>query len=414
MDFFAVALDDAAVLTRWLHVVAAFIWVGSALALLKLELAARPRGEGAPSGWRTPEQGAEQPAPQTLFLHAGAGFRLARAKDADGGERALNFKMEAYATWASGFALLCLIFCAAPRLYLIDPSLWNAAPWAAVAAALIPLALSWLAYDALCKRSGLTGDALLAALFMFAAVLALALTHVFAGRAAYLLIGAHFGTIMTANIAHVIAPAQKRRLASLRAGLPANETDAKTALTRALHNQYLALPIIFFMLSGHAPLLFAGPDNGVAAVLFIAGFFLIRRLWLAFLRSAALDKRLAAAAVACFALGLYLSAPSAPPPVNEARSASEAITLAMRPDDAEIAAIIESRCLACHAAQPQMSGLAHAAGGLDFSRSGDLPKYRREILRAAVFSRAMPPPGAAPPLDADEKARLIRWAAQAD
>src|SRR6266581_369703 len=165
MDIVAVALDDAAFVARWLHVVAAIAWVGSALALLKLDLAMKPR--------------ADDPTPQTLFFNAGAGYRLLRAKNADGGERALNFKWEAYATWASGFALLCLVFAAAPKLYLIDPTLWNAPPWAAVVAALLPLALTWLAYDALCKRSGLSGDSLLAALYLFTALLAIALTHVF-------------------------------------------------------------------------------------------------------------------------------------------------------------------------------------------------------------------------------------------
>ena len=97
MDFFAVALDDLALLLRWAHVVAAIVWVGSAFTLLKLDLAMKPR--------------AMDPTPQTLFLNAGAGSRLARAHDADTAEKALNFKWEAYATWLSGFALLCLLFC---------------------------------------------------------------------------------------------------------------------------------------------------------------------------------------------------------------------------------------------------------------------------------------------------------------
>lgn len=396
MDFFAVAVDDAAFLLRWTHVVAAVLMVGSAFALLKLDFAMKPR--------------AEDPTPQSLLLHAGAGFRFLRASDADAAERALSFKWEFYATWASGFTLLCLVFCAAPRLYLIDPLLWNASPWAAVAAALIPLALTWLAYDTLCKKGGLSGDALLIALFLFSALIALALTQVFAGRAAYVLIGAHLGTLMVANIAHVVAPVQKRRLASLRAGLPANEADAKAAGARALHNQYLALPTLFFMLSGHAPLLFAGPHNGLAAVLFIAGLFLIRRLWLKFSRGLSLDRRLGGAAAACLALGFGLSAPSVPKAGGEALNASQAIALAVRPDAAEAQKIIDGHCVACHAARPQWEGLATAAGGLDFSAPGSIALHRGEILRAAVYSRAMPPPGAAPALGDHEKNLLVRWA----
>ncbi len=400
MDFFAVAKDDATLLMRWTHVVAAILWVGSAFALLKLDLALKPR--------------AKDPTPQTLFLHAGLGYRLTRATDADESEKALHFKWETYATWASGFALLCMVFCAAPKLYLIDPALWDAAPWAAVAAAILPLALSWLAYDLLCRKSGLCGDALLWGLFIFCGFLALILTHVFAGRAAYPLIGAHLATIMTANIAHIIVPAQKRRLKALRAGLPGDEADARNAGTRALHNQYLALPTIFFMMSGHAPLLFAGPNKGGAAILLIAGLFLIRRVWLKNLRGLGMDWKLSAAAVACLALAFALAWPVAPSAERQASDASEAIALAMRPSEAQAQAVIDVSCVPCHAAHPQIDGLAHAAGGLDFSRSGNVEKHRAEILRAAVFSRAMPPPGAAPALDAADKNLLIRWAAVPD
>ncbi len=396
MDFFAVALDDTTQIMRWAHVVAAILWVGSAFALLKLDVALKAR--------------AKDPTPQTLLLNAGLGYRLTRATDADDSEKAVNFKWETYAAWASGFALLCLVFCAAPKLYLIDPALWDAAPWAAVAAAILPLALSWLAYDLLCKKSGLCGDALLWGLFIFCALLALILTHVFAGRAAYPLIGAHLATIMTANIAHIIAPAQKRRLKTLRAGLPGDEADARQAGTRALHNQYLALPTIFFMLSGHAPLLFAGPNNGGAAILLIAGFFLIRRVWLKSLRGLGLDLKLSAAAVASILLAFALSWPARPPAERQASDAAGAIALALRPNGAQAQTIIDASCVPCHAARPTIEGLAHAAGGLDFSQAANVAKHRAEILRASVFSRAMPPPGAAPALDAADKNLLVRWA----
>jgi uncharacterized membrane protein len=395
MDMLAVALDDLSILVRWLHVVAAIAWVGSALALLKLDLAMKPRADDA--------------TPQTLFLNAGAGFRLMRAQNADGGERALNFKWEAYATWASGFALLCLVFAVAPRLYLIDPSLWDAPPWASVAAALVPLPLTWLGYDALCKRSGLAGDALLLALYLFAVLIALILIHIFAGRAAYPLIGAHLATLMTVNIAHIIAPAQKRRLASLRAALPADEADAKATTTRGLHNQYLALPVVFFMLSGHAPLIFAGPYNGAAAALFLAGLFLVRRIMLKFSRGLGMDWRLSGASLLCLAPALALSAPVAPRPPHEARNASDAIAGAMRPDASTAQDIIDAHCVICHSSPPQWGGLAHAAGGLDFGRPDVAALHREDILRAAVFSRAMPPPGAAPGLDEEERLKLMRW-----
>jgi uncharacterized membrane protein len=397
MALISLLTDDATILLRWLHVLAAMVWVGSAFALARLELAMRPREA--------------DPRPQTLLLHAGGGFRFRRAEDADAAERALNFKWEAYATWASGVALLCLVFCAAPQLYLIDPALWDAPSWAAIVVALGLLPAVWLAYDVLCKKSGLAGDSLLVALFVFAAALGFLLTELFAGRAAYPLLGALLATIMTANIAHVMVPAQKRRLAALRAGQPGDPDDARNAATRALHNQYLALPVVFFMLSSHAPLLFAGPRNGAAAALFLAAGFLVRRFFLKRSRGLGSDWKAAATGAACIVLGLLLSAPFEPSPEKAAaRSAGEAIALALHPGDRAAQTIVEQHCVACHAATPLHPGLLRAAAGLDFSSGALLTKHRAEILRAAVFSRAMPPPGAAPPLDEDERRTLLRWA----
>ena len=396
MALFSLLSDDAGILLRWLHVVAAMVWVGSAFALARLDLGMRPpRLEGAP---------------QSLLLHAGAGFRFARADKAEEAERALHFKWEAYAAWASGLALLCLVFCAAPELYLIDPQVWGAPGWAAVAVALGLLPAVWLAYDAMCGRSGLAGDRLLIALYVLAAALALALCHLFSGRAAWLLLGANLATLMTANIAHVIAPVQRRRLASLRAGLAADAADAKAAATRALHNQYLALPVVFFMLSGHAPLLFAGPHRDLAAASFLAAGFLVRRLFLKKARNLGWDWSLTAAACAFAALGFALSTPLEPQGEASAESASEAIALAVRPGIEDARAILERNCAACHAAAPSYPGLAHAAAGLDFSDRQTIDRFSGQILRAAVFSRAMPPPGAAPSLDADDRRTLLRWA----
>jgi hypothetical protein len=61
-----------------------------------------------------------------------------------------------------------------------------------------------------------------------------------------------------------------------------------------------------------------------------------------------------------------------------------------------------------------MEGLGRAAGGLDFSRREIVARHRADILRASVFSRAMPPPGGAPGLEDDEKSVLMRWAERAE
>ncbi|MBB4196756.1 putative membrane protein [Rhodoblastus sphagnicola] len=385
--------DDAVFLLRWLHVVAAMVWVGSAFALVRLDLAMRPREGGG--------------AAQTLFFNAGAAFRLSRTAEVEAGEPALHFKFEAYATWVSGFALVCLIYCAEPRLYLIDPRLWDAPPWAAITVALAALPLVWLAYDIFYKRSGLAGDASVAVLLVFCAALSAALCVLFAGRAAFPLIGANLATLMAGNIAHVLAPAQRRRLAALRAGAAPDEAEARAAGARALHNQYLALPVIFFMLSGHAPLLFAGPHRIGVAVSALGAGFLIRRFFLKRARGLGWDWTLAASAAVLLMAMLALAWPRAPEE-TAAQNAGQAIARLVHPGPAAAQNLIEEKCGYCHAAAPVWPGLATAPAGLDLTDRDMIEKKAAAILRAAVLTSAMPPPGASAPLDEEDKVLLWR------
>jgi len=384
-------LDDAAFLLRWLHVVAAMVWVGSAFALLRLDLAMRPRaGDGVA---------------QSLFLNGGAAFRLSRTAEADPGEPALHFKFEAYATWFSGFALICLIYCAEPRLFLIDPQLWDAPPWAAITLALALLPGFLLIYEIFFRLTRLEGDAALWALFGLCAALCAGLCLLFAGRAAFPLIGANLATLMAGNIAHALSPAQRRRLAALRRGEAPDEAEAKRVAGRALHNQYLALPVVFFMLSGHAPLLFAGTQRIAVAVLAVAAGFLIRRLFLQRARGLGWNGRLIAAAAVALAALLALAWPK-PPEDRRAETAGQAIAQLIRPGPAEAQALIDTKCAYCHAAAPLWPGLSRAPAGLDFTDGAE--RHAAAILRAAVLTSAMPPPGAAPPLDDEDKAVLWR------
>jgi len=388
--FFDLLLDDAAFLARGLHVIAAMVWVGSAFALVRLDFSLRRRGEGG-----------------ALFLNGGAAFRLFRTTSVDADEPAITFKFEAYATWFSGFALICMIFCAEPRLFLIDPGLWDAPPWAAITLALAMLPAVLVVYEVLFRVTRLEGDAALWLLFGFCAALVVPLCLLFAGRAAFPLIGANLATLMAGNIAHVIAPAQRRRLAALRAGQAPDEAEARKAGGRALHNQYLALPVVFFMLSGHAPLLFAGPHRIAVAVLAVGSGFLVRRFFLKRAQTARFDWGLAAAAALLAVALMALSWPK-PPEEKAALSAGQAIAQLVRPGPAAAHSLIEEKCGWCHSAAPAWPGLSRAPAGLDFSDRATVERNARAILRAAALTSAMPPPGASAPLDADDKGLLWR------
>jgi uncharacterized membrane protein len=97
-------------------------------------------------------------------------------------------------------------------------------------------------------------------------------TQLFTGRAALLHMGAFTATIMAANVAMIIIPNQKIVVGDLKAGRKPDAKYGKIAKQRSLHNNYLTLPVIFFMLSNHYPLAFATQWNWIiASLIFLVG-----------------------------------------------------------------------------------------------------------------------------------------------
>ena len=77
--------------------------------------------------------------------------------------------------------------------------------------------------------------------------------HVFSGRAAYIHVGAVFGTIMTANVWFRILPSQRKMIAASAAGEKLDPTLGAQAKLRSKHNTFLAVPVVFLMISNHFP-----------------------------------------------------------------------------------------------------------------------------------------------------------------
>ncbi len=97
---------------------------------------------------------------------------------------------------------------------------------------------------------------LMAILYVVLIAMAWGYTQIFTGRAAFLHLGAFTATIMSANVFSIIIPNQKIVVADLIAGRTPDPKYGRIAKQRSLHNNYLTLPVIFFMLSNHYPLAF--------------------------------------------------------------------------------------------------------------------------------------------------------------
>jgi uncharacterized membrane protein len=84
-------------------------------------------------------------------------------------------------------------------------------------------------------------------------VVSFGLTRVFSWRAAYIHIGAIFGTIMAAKVWMHILPSQKKMIAALKEGRKPDERLAARAKLRSKQNTFMVVPVVFIMISNHFP-----------------------------------------------------------------------------------------------------------------------------------------------------------------
>jgi uncharacterized membrane protein len=114
------------------------------------------------------------------------------------------------------------------------------------------LVLGWLVYDLL-MISPLGRNEKLFALVAYILIVgsAYGLSRVLSGRAVYIHVGAMFGTIMAANVWMRILPAQRKMIEAIKAGQKPDETLAAQAKLRSKQNTFIAVPLVFLMISNH-------------------------------------------------------------------------------------------------------------------------------------------------------------------
>ena len=393
----AIVSDWAEFFLRWLHLVAAIFWVGLALGFLRLNLTLKSTKSDV---WRAADDGF---------------FRIARdmGLPAEAQPQIGWFRWEAYIVWLSGFALMVAIYFVKADLYLIDPGVLALQPWQAIALALVALIVGWLGYDFLAKRAW-SETARRAAIALFLIACAFVLTRAFSGRGAFLVFGAVVGTIMAANVAHYFVPNQRRMLEAIRNGGAPDEARFAVSRQRALHNNYLALPVLFLMLANHYPLAFASRFNWIIASLALVAGAAVRHFYIARHRGSgnlwwtwALAVAAGAAMVALSLAGVEKTPSRAAAPGN----AMDAIASVVAPRLADVEDIVADRCAVCHARTPGWPGLAAAPKGVALETRAQIIAHAREIAAQAVWTRAMPPPGADVPISDDERRMLALWIA---
>lgn len=269
-------LDWANLLLRWVHVITAIAWIGSSFYFVFLDSSLTPPLD---------EDLKKQGVSGELWAVHGGGFYHPVKFNVSPPQLPAHlhwFYWESYSTWLSGFALFTVSYLWSASTYLIDKSRMDWLPASAIGVALSFLVLFWLWYDLICRvfAQRKHGDAIVGALvFALVCIASWLACYWFAGRAAFLLVGAMLATAMSANVLFWIIPGQKKVVAALKAGAPVDPVHGQRGKQRSVHNTYFTLPVLFAMLSGHYSFTYSHPQNWLVLILMMLAGAAIRQFF---------------------------------------------------------------------------------------------------------------------------------------
>ena len=370
---------------RWVHIITAIAWIGSSFYFIALDLGLK-KNSSLPYGVTGEE----------WQVHGGGFYNIQKYSIAPPNlpQDLIWFKWESYSTWLSGFFLLAIVYYGGADLYLIDTEIADINNFQAISISLGSILFGWIIYNTACKSPlGNNSNLLLLLLFFFLLFLSLFYTSIFSGRAAFLHLGAITATLMTANVFFIIIPNQKIVVSDLKAGRKPDPKFGIIAKQRSTHNNYLTLPVIFFMLSSHYPLAFASELNwAIAPLVFLLGVS-IRHYFNTY---HATKKKLYWTWIITFIIFAVIIGLSSYK--KNSLSLSENVidleriyNLEITDLNNEVHDIISARCTMCHAREPLWDGFLHPPKGFVVENKEDIKRYARQVYVQSAISKAMPP-----------------------
>jgi len=387
----AYLLDWLNLLLRWAHVVVGIAWIGSSFYFVFLDNSLVP-----PEDPVLKDKGVDG---ELWAVHGGGFYNPQKYVLAPPRipEHLHWFYWESYSTWLTGFGLFTVLYLFHAASFLVDRNVHDWSAGAAIAASLAFLAVFWLVYDAVCRVFGHRpgGDrivgVLVAAVVLVASWLA---CQLFAGRAAFLLVGAMLATAMTANVAHWIIPGQRKVIAQMKAGEPVDPRHGQRAKQRSVHNTYFTLPVLATMLSNHYGFLYGARHNWVVLVLLMGAGALIRQSFVARHKALVQERRVPweYAVIGTLLLGgmAFWLAPATGP----AQAAAPA-------GFAHAQAVIAQRCVMCHNEQVVSKNVQLHTPAL-------VQRHAQAIYQQSVLQKTMPLNNATQMTEA-ERGVLKRW-----
>lgn len=225
---------------RWVHVIAGVMWIGH------------------------------------LYFFNFVNAQVAKTYDADSKKKVVPelmpralywFRWGAAYTWITGILLLVFVyFIGASKSGMLIPLDSGRPIGMGHGISIGVLIVGWVIYDILWKSLEKQETAGVAVSFVLTAGLIYGLHQIFSPRAAFIILGSTFGTLMASNVWMRIWPAQRRIISAIKAGTAPDGALVARAGLRSKHNTYMSVPLLFTMISNHYPAVY-GSD--------LAPFFLI-------------------------------------------------------------------------------------------------------------------------------------------
>lgn len=218
-------MQYAEILFRWSHIVAGVIWIGHLYFFNFVNANFAPTMDA-----ETKKKVVPQLMPRALYW----------------------FRWGAAWTWITGLALLFLVYYhgyqgsnLVEMGTRVEPV--GAKDWLPAFAGLF---VGFLVYDLLFKALSKQHSVAVVLWGLISVGYGIALVKVFdfSQRAAYIHVGALFGTAMAANVWMRIWPAQRRIITAIKEGKAPEAADPVVAGLRSKHNTYMSVPLLMLML----------------------------------------------------------------------------------------------------------------------------------------------------------------------
>lgn len=381
---------------RWVHIIAGIMWIGNSLLFNWLDR----NLEKAPGQGKLSEG-------EIWLLHSGAFYQVEKKLLAPGEmPKTLHwFKWQNFTTWASGIALLVVVYYMGGAALLPDPQIANLHPHMLMTIGIGSIVGGWVVYDLLWKIVGKKSP-MAATVLSIAALFGLAfgLTHAMSGRAAFLHVGVVMGTCMTGNVWMTIVPSQRELVNATEQGREQDKALSLKAKQRSIHNNYMTFPLLFIMVSNHFPAVTGAKASWAALFVVMTTGALVRH----FMNVRFTFKPwfpITVGVVLSGLVGTYVLTARWDEPKATADASGPKVAFA------EARSVIETRCTSCHSQNPTDDLFKAPPSGVMLDTPERMKLLAPRIRERAYVLKTMPLMNKTQITDA-EREILGRWVAQ--